>query len=354
MLQTPIRLNKMENDKDYVLTIDDLEICFDVDQGRIYAVNGVTLKMERGKTLAVVGESGCGKTVAAHAILKLIEKPGKITDGKIVFYPANQIPISMTGLNEKAELLYRIRGGAISMIFQEPMTALSPVHTIGSQICESISLHYGKKISRKQASGLVVEMLKKVGIPQAAEKINCYPFEMSGGMRQRAMIAMAMITKPELLIADEPTTALDVTIQAQIIALMKQLRSEYGTSVMLITHDFGVVAQSADNVAVMYLGRIVEQAPVREMIKNPVHPYTKALLKSLPILEIKSKRLTPIRGSVPTPWKRPLGCPFHPRCDDAQKGLCDTGIAPKLNKFSCGHYVACFRAGETVEMDGAK
>jgi oligopeptide/dipeptide ABC transporter ATP-binding protein len=346
MLRTHIRQDEMIDDKNYVLTIDGLKTYFKVDHSVVKAVDDVSLKIERGKTLAIVGESGCGKSVTAYSILKLIQKPGKIVGGRIVLYPSNEKPINISDLNEKAELLYRVRGGYISMIFQEPMTALSPVHTIGNQICEAILLHSKTKISAKIAKEVSVEMLGKVGIPNPQTRINQYPHEISGGMRQRAVIAMAMITNPELLIADEPTTALDVTIQAQIIELMKRLQNQYKTSIILITHDFGVVAQIADEVAVMYLGNIVEQASVREVMKNPIHPYTIALLNSLPGTGHIGKRLTPVKGSVPNPLDRPQGCTFHPRCEYAEKDLCDIGSVPKLDEIIKGHKVACRRVKE--------
>ncbi|MCX5632079.1 MAG: ABC transporter ATP-binding protein [Phycisphaerae bacterium] len=336
----------MIDNKDYVLTIDGLKTYFEVDHSVVKAVDDVSLKIERGKTLAIVGESGCGKSVTAYSILKLIQKPGKIIGGKIVLYPSNGKAINISELNERSELLYHVRGGYISMIFQEPMTALSPVHTIGNQICEAVLLHSKTKISRKCAEEMAVEMLNKAGMPNSQARIRQYPHEISGGMRQRAVIAMAMITNPELLIADEPTTALDVTIQAQIIELMKKLQNEYRTAIMLITHDFGVVAQTADEVAVMYLGNIVEQASVREIIKNPMHPYTIALLGSLPGIGRIGKRLAPVRGSVPDPLRRPQGCTFHPRCEYAEKGLCDVGLIPGLEEVINGHKVACRRVKE--------
>jgi peptide/nickel transport system ATP-binding protein len=339
----------MIDNNGYILTIEDLKICFDAGEDNGFAVNGVSLQLPRGRTLGVVGESGCGKTLTALAILKLIDRPGKIAGGKIVFYPSGGDPIEMTQLSEKSDMLYRIRGGYISMIFQEPMTSLSPVYSIGRQICEAIRLHADPKISKKKAAETAVDMLTKVGIPNAYTKINCYPHELSGGMRQRAAIAMAMVTTPQLLIADEPTTALDVTIQAQIIALMKQLQREYRTSIMLITHDFGVVAQTADDVAVMYLGNIIEQAPAREIIKNPLHPYTMALLRSLPALENRRKRLLPVKGFVPELPARPRGCPFYPRCQCASEGLCDNEDAPKLMEFAPGHKVACFKTPEKAK-----
>ncbi len=253
----------------------------------------------------------------------------------------------MVALDEKDERLYQVRGGKISMIFQEPMTALSPVHTIGNQICEAILLH--QEVSETEARRLAAEMLEKVGIPNAVERLNQYAHEMSGGMRQRAMIAMALVCRPEVLIADEPTTALDVTIQAQILKLIKDLQKEIGTSVIFITHDLGVVAQVADDVAVMYLGRIVEQASVREALKSPLHPYTIALLESLPRMESHHERLTAIAGSVPSLADIPRGCPFHPRCPHALPGLCDVGNPPRLEAQGDGRLVACLRIEEIAQ-----
>ncbi len=241
------------------LTIENLQTFFFTEEGQIPAVNGVSFTLARGRVLALVGESGCGKSVTSYSILRLIRPPGKIVGGKIVFHPLKGEPIDIAALDEKSNALYRVRGGHVSMIFQEPMTALSPVHTVGNQICEAILLH--QDVSEAKARDLAVGMLRKVGIPGAERRIDQYPHEMSGGMRQRVVIAMALVCNPEVLIADEPTTALDVTIQAQILKLIKDLQRESGTSVIFITHDLGVVAQVADDVAVMYLGRVVEKPP---------------------------------------------------------------------------------------------
>ena len=240
--------------------------------------------------------------------------------------------------------MYKVSGGLVSMIFQEPMTALSPVHTIANQICEAILLH--QDVSKAEAEAIAVEMLGKVGIPGPRERLHQYPFEMSGGMRQRVVIAMALACRPELLIADEPTTALDVTIQAQIMGLLKELQRDLGTSVLLITHDLGVVAQTADDVAVMYLGRIVEHSDVRTVLKRPSHPYTLALLQSLPSLHAQSERLPSIEGSVPSLNELPPGCPFHPRCPYRQAGRCDVGAPPPIEELAEGHLVACVRVRE--------
>ena len=334
-------------DRDVVLRIKDLKTYFYTEEGEIPAVDGVDLTLERGKTLAIVGESGCGKSVTAFSILRLIQRPGKILGGKIQFFPKEGEPIDMVALDEKDERLYEVRGGRISMIFQEPMTALSPVHTIGSQICEAILLH--QEVTKTEARRVAAEMLEKVGIPNANERLNQYSHEMSGGMRQRAMIAMALVCRPEVLIADEPTTALDVTIQAQILKLIKDLQEEIGTSVIFITHDLGVVAQVADDVAVMYLGRVVERASVREVLKSPRHPYTAALLESLPRMDSLQERLPAIVESVPSLTKIPPGCPFHPRCSHAVAGVCDVGGLPKLESIGNDRLVACLRSEEIAQ-----
>lgn len=334
-------------DGDIVLAIEDLRVYFNTEEGEVRAVDGVDFSMRRGRIMALVGESGCGKSVTSYSILRLVQKPGQIKTGQILFYPSNKngetadSPIDITALPEKSEAIYELRGGQISMIFQEPMTALSPVHTVGNQICEAILLH--QELSPKEARQKAIEMLKKVGIPGAEQRIDQYPFEMSGGMRQRVVIAMALVCDPEILIADEPTTALDVTIQAQIMGLMKDLQKDLGTSTLLITHDLGVVAQLADDVAVMYLGRIVERGPVREIMKNPRHPYTQGLLKSLPSLALDKARLPSIEGSVPSLRDVPPGCPFHPRCPHAEADRCDVGTPPPIESVDSDHDVACLR-----------
>ena len=329
---------------DCVLKVRDLKTVFTTIEGVLPAVDGVTFSMPRGKTLAIVGESGCGKSVTAYSILRLIQKPGEILDGKVILRPKGKADIDVTALKKKSDTLYDIRGGVASMIFQEPMTALSPVHTVGNQICEAIRLH--QNVTRAEAETKAADMLTKVGIPGAVVRLKQYPFEMSGGMRQRIVIAMAMVCDPELLIADEPTTALDVTIQAQILELMKNLQATSGTSILLITHDLGVVAQMADDVAVMYLGRIVEQSDVRAVLKTPKHPYTMALLKSLPSFAAAHETLASIRGTVPSLTEIPPGCPFHPRCDHYKPGVCDIGGPPPLENIEGQHKVACYRAAE--------
>jgi oligopeptide/dipeptide ABC transporter ATP-binding protein len=334
---------------DALLEVQALKTYFYTEEGEIPAVDGVTFNLQRGRILAIVGESGCGKSVTAYSILRLIQKPGKIVDGKIMLHPKNRPSIDITSLSDNDDLLYDVRGGLISMIFQEPMTALSPVHTIGNQIMEAILLH--QDVNKARAREISIEMLAKVGIPGAGKRVDQYPHELSGGMRQRAVIAMALVCNPELLIADEPTTALDVTIQAQILGLIKSLQREMGCSVLLITHDLGVVAQTADEVAVMYLGRVVEQGDIRRVLKAPRHPYTMGLLKSIPGLARDQERLASIEGNVPSLSQIPPGCPFHPRCPHAHEGLCEVGSPPELKRIR-NRMVACLRAEEIMEEIG--
>ena len=334
----------MEAVVDNVLEIEDLRVSFYTEEGEVRAVDGVSFSIPRGSIVGLVGESGCGKSVTCYSVLRLIQSPGEIKGGSIRFNPNNGDSVEITGLDEQDDALYDLRGGAISMIFQEPMTALSPVHTIGDQICEAIMLHGEHR--EEQAKEIAAEMLDKVGIPNPRSRLDQYPFEMSGGMRQRVVIAMALACEPEVLIADEPTTALDVTIQAQIIRLIKSLQRDLGTSTLLITHDLGVVAQLVDHVAVMYLGRIVEQGDVRTVMKDPRHPYTMGLLESLPGLALDKERLPSIEGSVPSLAERPPGCAFHPRCPHAEVGVCDRGAPPVLQQIGAGRTVACLRLEE--------
>jgi ABC-type dipeptide/oligopeptide/nickel transport system ATPase component len=291
------------NGADIVLRVEHLRVTFKTLDGVCEAVRDVSFKMHRGKTLAIVGESGSGKSVSAYSILRLIQRPGEICGGKIIFNPRHGSPVDILALPEKSDELFHLRGGKISMIFQEPMTALSPVHTVGNQICEAILIH--QKKTPREAEQLALDMLALVGIPDPKRRLTQYPFEFSGGMRQRVVIAMALVCRPEILIADEPTTALDVTIQAQILTLIRQLQHEMGTSVIFITHDLGVVAQVADEVIVMKQGRIVETAGVRELYRKPYHPYTRRLLSSIPHaardprLRDLAKTREPIEGLPP-------------------------------------------------------
>ncbi len=278
------------------LEVRNLKVTFNTDEGIVEAVNDVSFDIPRGKILAIVGESGSGKSVSAFSILRLIQKPGRIEGGTITIYPKTKELIEITGLGEKDGRLFDLRGNLVSMIFQEPMTALSPVHTVGNQIMEAILLH--QDVKKEEARRLAAEMLAKVGILDPDQRLTQYPHEFSGGMRQRVVIAMALVCRPEVLIADEPTTALDVTIQAQILGLIKALQREMGTSVLFITHDMGVVAQIADEVAVMFQGRIVEKGTVRQVLKDPVHPYTKGLLAAIPGRETNKNRLPTISSVV--------------------------------------------------------
>lgn len=341
-LQTPT-----VSSSDSLLEVENLQTYFYTHEGEVRAVDGVSFKMKRKSILAIVGESGCGKSVTAYSILRLIQKPGKIVGGQILLHPKDEAPIDISKLTEKDEQLFRIRGGLASMIFQEPMSALSPVHTIGDQITEAVLLH--QDTTRQQAEQRAADMLSRVGIPNAIVRLKQYPHELSGGMRQRVVIAMALVCRPQLLIADEPTTALDVTIQAQIMKLIKDLQAELSMGVMLITHDLGVVAQLAEEVAVMYLGRIVEKGNVRTILKNPKHPYTRALLQSLPSLHGSNEELPSIKGSVPALTNIPSGCPFHPRCEHAKAGVCDVGSPPPLERVGekgVDHLAACVRVHE--------
>lgn len=336
----------MQNN-DLLLDVIDLQTYFTMEEGVVKAVDGVNFQMRRGKTLGLVGESGCGKSVTGFSILQVVTRPGKIRGGKILYYrstaknanASNTELIDLAALDPTGDQIRSIRGGDIAMIFQEPMASLSMMHTIGFQIMEAILLH--NKITNEEAKARAIELLGRVGIPQASQWVDSYPFQLSGGMRQRAMIAMALSCNPLLLIADEPTTALDVTTQAQILDLMGELQRDYGMAIMLITHDMGVVAEMCDEVAVMYLGEVVEQAEVDSIFYDPLHPYTKALLKSIPVLgKSKKMKLSPIVGSVPDPYSRPTGCPFHPRCPSFMPGRCDK-VHPSPTRLPDGRMVQC-------------
>ncbi|MET9023376.1 ABC transporter ATP-binding protein [Actinopolymorpha sp. NPDC004070] len=371
---------------DAVVSVRDLQVEFPTQIGVVRALNGVTFDVPRGRVLGIVGESGSGKSVTARAILRIIERPGRIVNGDILFRPgverqgggratrrnrgrtgtggpreaaaqagptegtdtATQAPaensqgvVDLTSLDPTGDRIRAIRGQEISMIFQEPMTSLNPVYTVGDQIAEAILLH--QTPDRNEANRRAVEMLRRVGMPNPDRIAKSYPHQLSGGMRQRAMIAMALSCTPTLLIADEPTTALDVTTEAQILELMRELQDEYGMSIMFITHSMGVVAQLCDEVVVMYLGRVVERAPVDDIFHDPKHPYTVSLLRSIPRIGVnRGTPLEVIKGSVPDPYSTVPGCPFHPRCPSAMKGLCDTVLpveAPVEGKAD--HNVRC-------------
>lgn len=318
----------MENDK--ILEIKDLFVKFPMDGGAINAVNGVNLSLGKGETLGVVGESGCGKSVTMSTILRLVKTSPARIEGEIYYKGQNILDMPMRDFT-------RIRGKEISMIFQEPMTSLDPVIKIGPQIAESLMLH--EKLLKNAAMAKALELLKQVEIPNAEKRINDYPHQLSGGMRQRVMIAMALACKPQILLADEPTTALDVTIQAQIMDLIKKLRGEYGMSIMIVTHDLGVISDVADRVVVFYSGQIVEEARTADLFKHPKHPYTKGLLACIPTLQTKAQRLQVIEGNIADPANRPSGCPFHPRCRYATERCRKEN--PKLYPCGDGHMAAC-------------
>ena len=329
---------------DVLLEVKDLKTHFFLDEGTVRAVEGVDFSLKRGQTLGIVGESGCGKTVTAYSITQLIQSPGRIVDGEVLFHRRNgggaDDVVDLAKLRPNSREMSNIRGSEIAMVFQEPMTAFSPVHTVGDQIMEVILLH--RKVSKGEARAQTIEMLRRVGIPKAETRLDVFPFQLSGGMRQRAMIAMALVCRPSLLIADEPTTALDVTMQAQILDLLQQLQQELGMAVMLITHNLGVVAEVCDEVVVMYLGQVVEQSSVDELFNEPLHPYTQALLRSIPRMgRSRDQHLDSICGMVPDPYNRPSGCPFHPRCDKMIAGRCDTE-EPKLTTLPDGRAVSCW------------
>jgi oligopeptide/dipeptide ABC transporter ATP-binding protein len=328
-----------------LLSVRGLKTYFHQDEGTVKAVDGVSFDLAPGATLGVVGESGCGKSVTARSILGIVERPGRIVEGSIHFRreaagSGDDGVIDLAALPPNGPAMRAIRGAEIALIFQEPMSSFSPVHTVGSQIVEAIMLH--QQVSRREARVKAIEMLRRVGVSSPEQRVDQLSNQLSGGLRQRAMIAMALSCHPTLLIADEPTTALDVTTQTQILDLMRQLQREDAMAIMLITHDLGVVAEMASDVVVMYLGRVVEQAPVDEIFHAPKHPYTQALLRSIPRMRSRSReRLTPIAGAVPHPYDRPSGCPFHPRCPQFMPGRCDRD-EPALRPVGAGHAVSCF------------
>jgi len=335
-----------------LLEIRDLVTAFHTPAGRVPAVDGVSLAVERGTTLGLVGESGCGKSVTAMSVLRLVAAPGVIESGEILLSgPAGTVDLAR--LPEPG--LRAIRGGRIGMIFQEPMTSLNPVFTVGDQIAEAVVLH--RRVPRAAARGRALEMLRLVRIADPEQRLDEYPHQLSGGMRQRVMIAMALACEPDLVIADEPTTALDVTIQAQILALLADLRRRLGTAILLITHDLGVVAETCDEVAVMYAGRIVERAPAAALFARPRHPYTIGLLSARPQPRAGRAPLATIPGAVPSPRDLPHGCRFHPRCGYARRapagaGDCSVvqtdclGLSPRLEELAPGHFVACHHAAD--------
>ncbi|MFN8522966.1 MAG: ABC transporter ATP-binding protein [Chloroflexota bacterium] len=333
-----------------LLEVNDLKTYFYLREGTVRALDGVSFQIRRGESLGVVGESGCGKSVTAQAILRIVPQPGKILGGEIKLH-RRQAPeppgrngrgdadsVTLTDLDPFGPEIRAIRGAEIAMVFQEPMTSLSPVHTVGAQIMEAIVLH--QRVDRQQARERAIDMLAKVGMPRPKQSIDTYPHQLSGGQRQRAMIAMALSCNPSLLIADEPTTALDVTTQAQILDLMRNLQSELGMAIMFITHDLGVIAEMTTRVVVMYMGKVVETADVDTLFHDPRHPYTRALLNSVPRLGMTTGLLQPIEGSVPDPYNIPRGCPFNPRCPDFIPDRCDV-LEPDLITLGPDHAVRC-------------
>ncbi len=348
-----------------LIEVKDLRVQFDVREGIIKAVDGVTFDIKRGQTLGVIGESGCGKSVTARAILNMVPRPGKIVGGEILYHRRARTngsevteTVNLIELDPDGPEIRQIRGGEIAMIFQEPMSSLTPVYTAGSHIIEAVTLHRlvpvrkvgsqmvetiraHRHVSKQEAREIAIEMLRKVGIPNPEERVDSYPHQLSGGQRQRVMIAIALSCQPEMLIADEPTTALDVSIEAQILDLMRELQEEVNMAIMFITHNLGVVAEMAEEVVVMYLGKVVERADVVKIFYEPKHPYTRALLQSIPHVGKKSRqRLASIKGMVPDPFHLPSGCLFHPRCPDFMPGKCDR-LEPQWTRVEDGHWVRC-------------
>jgi oligopeptide/dipeptide ABC transporter ATP-binding protein len=333
-------------DTEVVLEVNDLKTHFFLREGTVRAVDGVSYKLYRGRTLGIVGESGCGKTVTAQSVLRIVPRPGKIVGGEIFLNRqrdgGRRERLELHKLDPTGKEIRAIRGNEISYIYQEPMTALSPVHTIGHHIVEVIRLH--QRVGKEEARAIAVDTLRRVGLPRPEEVLTRYPHQLSGGMRQRAVIGIALACRPSILIADEPTTALDVTTEAVILDLLRALQNDFGMAIQIITHNLGVVAEMADEVVVMYLGRQVEQAPVAELFENPRHPYTRALLRSMPRLGRRAQeRLEAIKGMVPDPFSIPKGCAFHTRCPYYQPGVCDD---PQWVEIGPGHWVRCSRSSE--------
>jgi oligopeptide/dipeptide ABC transporter ATP-binding protein len=331
---------------DPILQVRGLSTFFFADEGIVRAVDGASFDLYPGRTLGIVGESGCGKSVTARSILRIVERPGRIVSGEILLRrPGGQV-VDLVGLASDGPAMRQIRGGEIGLVFQEPMSSLSAFHTVGVQLIEAIRLH--SRLSKKAARDRAIELLALVGIPRPAQRVDAYSFELSGGLRQRVMVALALAAEPHVLIADEPTTALDVTTQAQILELIARLQRERDLAVILITHDMGVIAEMADDVVVMYLGREVEKGPVDAIFHQPRHPYTRSLLRSIPsVLAEPRARLATISGSIPHPLARPAGCPFHPRCPDAMPGRCDVDVPVEVSHAD-NHVTACHLYTEPV------
>ena len=330
-----------------VVEVRKLKTYFHLEEGTLKAIDGVDFSIEHKKTVGIIGESGCGKSVTAQSIMRIVPSPGQIMSGEILLHRPGMPPLDLTRLDVRGPEIRTIRGKEISMVFQEPMTSLSPVHTIGNQIQEAILLH--RTPDKQEAKAIALDMIQRVGISNPAQRYDEYPHQLSCGMRQRAMIAMALSCNPALLIADEPTTALDVTVQAQILELMSDLQETLGMAIMYITHDLGVIAEIADEVNVMYLGRVVERASTIDLFKNPLHPYAQGLLRSIPKVGRKARvRLETIDGNVPIPLNPPPQCGFYSRCKQAIPGKCNTAI-PSLINTGDGHFVRCFLHSDEQE-----
>jgi peptide/nickel transport system ATP-binding protein len=344
----------MANETKPLLSIRNLKTYFVMDEGTAQAVDGVSFDVREAQVVGVVGESGCGKSVTIKSVLRIVQKPGRIIDGEILWRrPTSNGQdeiIDLAKLDAQGKEMRSIRGGEIALIPQEPMASFSPVHTIGNQLVEAIRLHMD--VNKREAKQIAIERLHEVGMPSPEQRLDAYSWQLSGGLRQRAMIAMALSCNPRLLIADEPTTAIDVTTQAQVLNLLRRLQQELNMSIIFITHDLGVIAQIADYVVVMYLGRIVETGPVDDIFHNPQHPYTVALLESIPTIHQASKEFLPtIEGSIPHPFNRPAGCPYYPRCSAFMPGTCDQRT-PRLLPVNQLQSASCFLHHDTAEEDG--
>jgi peptide/nickel transport system ATP-binding protein len=325
-----------------LLSVRNLKTFFVMEEGTAKAVDGVSFDVQPGQIVGIVGESGCGKSVTIKSVLRIVQNPGRIVDGQILFRRGNGAGevVDLVGMDARGEEMRSIRGSEIALIPQEPMAALSPVHTIGNQLVEAVRLH--RAVSEAEAEEIVIQRIAEVGVPNPRERMTMYAWELSGGLRQRVMIAMALSCHPKLLIADEPTTAIDVTTQAQVLSLLRGLQEHHDMAIIFITHDLGVIAQIADYVVVMYLGRVMETGPVDDIFHRPQHPYTRALLHSIPTMYAPSKELVPtIEGSIPHPFNRPAGCPCYPRCPRFMPGTCDRGL-PALMPVNERQSASCF------------
>jgi oligopeptide/dipeptide ABC transporter ATP-binding protein len=330
-----------------LLAVRDLRVSFFMDEGVVKAVDGVSFDVHPGQVVGIVGESGCGKSVTMKAVLQIVEPPGRIVSGQLLLRQGDRV-VDLARLPPRGPAMRAIRGAEIALVPQEPMAAFSPVHTVGDQIVEAILLHRrqwraeGPPVDRREARRITVDLFRDVGISMPEQRVDAYSWQLSGGLRQRAMIAMALSCKPRLLIADEPTTAIDVTTQAQVLNLLRDLQRRHRTAIVFITHDLGVIAQIAHHVVVMYLGRVMEQGRVDDIFHAPKHPYTRALLRSIPTLQAVPRAPLPvISGSIPHPFNRPAGCPFHPRCPDVRPGVCDRRV-PALEPVGDGQWASCF------------